>query len=137
MVDEILLAVLFSLINPDSLQHLILVGDERQLPPIGIGRPFADIIFNFKRKDLENNIIQSNLRFDPSKRLGMLSELFSSEQTPSHIEFEDVLEVPDDSLKVDYFSNSPQLKNILCKILNRAVKVKIVPLFYWSRIRSI
>jgi exodeoxyribonuclease V alpha subunit len=132
MVDEVLLAVLFSLINPDSLEHLILVGDERQLPPIGIGRPFADLIFNLKRKDLEDNLmhLESNLRFDPSKRLGMLSELFSSEETPSHIEFEDVLVVPDDSLEVHYFSDESELKNAVKQILIQAgCKMKDEPLF--------
>jgi len=122
MVDEILLAVLFSLINPDSMKHLIVVGDERQLPPIGVGRPFADLIYHLKHKDLDDNFIhlESNLRFDPSTRLGMLSGLFSSEQTPSHIEFEDALRVSDDSLEVHYFSDAIQLKNVIGKVLGEA-----------------
>ena len=87
MVDEILLAVLFSMINPETLEHLILVGDERQLPPIGVGRPFVDLISYLKQKGLETNLIhlKSNLRFDPSTSLGIFSDLFSGEEELSLI----------------------------------------------------
>jgi len=34
MVDELLLALLLCMLNDGSLEHLVLVGDERQLPPI-------------------------------------------------------------------------------------------------------
>jgi len=121
MVDEVLLAVLFSFINPNVLEHLILVGDEKQLPPIGIGRPFADLIFYLKRKGLEINFIhlESNLRFDPSKSLGMFSELFSGQEQPSPIEIEGVLESHDVSLEANYFSNTTELKTVMEQILSQ------------------
>jgi len=121
MVDEILLAVLFSLVNPETLEHLILVGDERQLPPIGVGRPFVDLIFNLKQKGLETNFIhlESNLRFDPSTRLGMFSELFSGQEQPSPVEIEEVLNRKDDSLEIHYFGNATGLRNVAKQILNQ------------------
>ena len=30
--------------RPEHVQRLILVGDPNQLPPIGVGRPFADLV---------------------------------------------------------------------------------------------
>jgi len=44
MVDLGLIAALFRAINFRTVQRLILVGDPNQLPPIGRGRVFSDII---------------------------------------------------------------------------------------------
>jgi hypothetical protein len=41
LTEEMLAATLGAL---DGVKRLILVGDQRQLPPIGTGRPFADIV---------------------------------------------------------------------------------------------
>ena len=84
MGDEVLLAMLFSLVNMDELEHLILVGDEKQLAPIGLGRPFIDFLFHMKKRSMESNYIklESNLRFKPDSTLGTLSEIFSEDKTP-------------------------------------------------------
>ncbi|MEN3016350.1 MAG: AAA family ATPase [Candidatus Methanosuratincola petrocarbonis] len=122
MIDEILLAVLFCMINPEALEHLFLVGDERQLPPIGVGRPFVDLSFYLKQKGLDTNIIhlKSNLRFDPSTSLGVFSDLFSGQEEPSPTEVEDVLNQKDESLERYYFSNSEELRNVIKQILTQA-----------------
>lgn len=44
MIDLDLLATLFKAINWTSVQRLIFIGDPNQLPPIGRGKVFADII---------------------------------------------------------------------------------------------
>jgi len=44
MLTEDQLAATLDALDPSSVQRLILVGDPRQLPPIGAGRPFADLI---------------------------------------------------------------------------------------------
>ena len=46
-------ATLLDALEKDQITRLILVGDPNQLPPIGPGRPFADII-----KWLKNNAPQ-------------------------------------------------------------------------------
>ena len=54
MVDLPHLALLFRALEvhqPGSIRRVILVGDENQLPPIGCGRPFHDIIA-FIREDV-------------------------------------------------------------------------------------
>ena len=44
MLTEDQLAATLDAIETTSVERLILVGDPRQLPPIGAGRPFADIV---------------------------------------------------------------------------------------------
>ena len=50
LTEEQLAAVLDALTN---VERLILVGDPRQLPPIGTGRPFVDIVSHLAPPDLE------------------------------------------------------------------------------------
>jgi exodeoxyribonuclease V alpha subunit len=51
MVDVRLLATLFRAIAWDTVRRLILVGDHHQLPPIGPGRPFYDLIAEMRVAD--------------------------------------------------------------------------------------
>jgi len=44
MLTEDQLAAALDALDPAAVQRLILVGDPRQLPPIGAGRPFVDVI---------------------------------------------------------------------------------------------
>ena len=44
MLTEDQLAAALDALDPATVQRLILVGDPRQLPPIGAGRPFVDMI---------------------------------------------------------------------------------------------
>lgn len=53
MLTEEMLATLFDCFSK-GVQRIILVGDHRQLPPIGAGRPFLDIINYLKPTDLEH-----------------------------------------------------------------------------------
>ncbi len=52
MLTEEMLAAVFQ--HLDGVERLILVGDYRQLPPIGAGRPFFDIINYIKSKNIDN-----------------------------------------------------------------------------------
>lgn len=54
MIDLELLAALFKSINWNSISRLILVGDPYQLPPIGRGKVFAEII-EWLQKDYPEN----------------------------------------------------------------------------------
>lgn len=44
MIDLTLMAALFRAIDWHAIQRLILVGDPAQLPPIGVGKVFADVV---------------------------------------------------------------------------------------------
>lgn len=63
MLDLTLAAALFRAINWTSAQRLILVGDPNQLPPIGRGRVFADVI-HWLGEDQPESLatLQNNLR---------------------------------------------------------------------------
>jgi hypothetical protein len=54
MLTEEMMAALLESIS--GVHRLIFVGDPRQLPPIGAGRPFADIIARLREEDIENRI---------------------------------------------------------------------------------
>jgi hypothetical protein len=52
MLTEEMTAALLEALS--GVHRLIFVGDPRQLPPIGAGRPFADIITRLQPKDIES-----------------------------------------------------------------------------------
>jgi len=54
MIDLALFATLFRSINWNSVQRLILVGDPNQLPPIGRGKVFSDVVDWMKSKSPDN-----------------------------------------------------------------------------------
>lgn len=126
MVDEVLLVRLFSMIDCNTLQHLILVGDENQLPPIGVGRPFTDVLYYLKSKELESNYIclRTNLRFSPHTKLGKLAEIFSQSKCFSPIEVKQILEETDNTLEIYYFSNLEELKNRISTILHKIAGIE-------------
>ena len=83
MLDLNKLSLLFSIIRfTDKYpKRIILVGDENQLPPIGFGKPFHDII-NFvqcKDKYVKNHYINlvSNCRQENDEKILMLAEAFT------------------------------------------------------------
>ena len=49
MLTEEMLAALIQALK--GVHRLILIGDPRQLPPIGAGRPFVDVIKHRSRRD--------------------------------------------------------------------------------------
>lgn len=126
MIDEVLLSALFAMINADNLKHLIVVGDEKQLPPIGAGRPFVDTIFQLKRTGMERNYIrlESNLRFDTTARIGYLAEIFGGNKSPHPHEIADALAKNDSTLEIHYFSSDQELKESVRKVLNSIGKPK-------------
>ena len=63
MLDLALFATLFKAINWNSIQRLILVGDPNQLPPIGKGKVFSEIIEWLRHNFTENlGVLNINVR---------------------------------------------------------------------------
>jgi hypothetical protein len=61
-----------------GMDRLILVGDPRQLPPIGAGRPFLDIVTRLAPKDIETK--------EPGKRVGPgYAELTIQRRAPGEV----------------------------------------------------
>jgi hypothetical protein len=81
MVDLQKLAVLFSVMEIEKIKRIIMVGDENQLPPIGFGRPYYDIIQFIKSKDEyrdENYIrLKTNCRQELDQTVLDLADVFA------------------------------------------------------------
>ncbi len=74
MIPIDLLATLFRAIDFNGVRRLVLMGDPNQLPPIGPGRPFSDLITWFDRDDARRKrLIRLTLRgrFESATSLGL------------------------------------------------------------------
>jgi exodeoxyribonuclease V alpha subunit len=82
MVDLDEMATLFAILSlsgPKSVKRVILVGDENQLPPIGCGRPFYDLIefFRSNRETSEKVIrLQTNCRQQFDEKILRFADIF-------------------------------------------------------------
>jgi len=63
MLDLPLLATFFRAVNWNAVQRLIFVGDPNQLPPIGTGKAFADLI-DWLRQEMPEHVgeLKTNMR---------------------------------------------------------------------------
>lgn len=136
MVDLSLMAAFFRAVNWNSVQRLILVGDPNQLPPIGTGRVFADLI-DWLRADLPEHVgqLETNMRLRINELSGAgtgileLAELYtrrSLEETKSedhHAQEEEMLartqeggNVAND-LRVLYWKTTDELELLLLQTI--------------------
>lgn len=76
MLTESQLASLISCLK--GVSRIILVGDPQQLPPIGPGRPFVDIVNYIKPKNIDNNF--------PKVEKGFIELTINNRQKESGIE---------------------------------------------------
>lgn len=132
MLDLNMLATLFRAINWTAVQRLIFVGDPNQLPPIGVGKVFADNL-DWLKSDLPDNIgeLKINMRQIENRLTGQgtgildLANVFERNQLEEEksaereIHEEKILtkiqtggEV-DADLRVLYWDNTDQLEQIL------------------------
>jgi exodeoxyribonuclease V alpha subunit len=87
MIDLSLFATLFRSINWNSVQRLILVGDPNQLPPIGRGKVFSDVIewlksecpANLGKLNINVRQLENKVKGDGNGILD-LAEIFIQEQ---------------------------------------------------------
>lgn len=68
MIDQSLMATLFRAINWNTVQRIIFVGDPNQLPPIGYGKVFADLIDWLPEEN--KGVLKENLRQRENKLEG-------------------------------------------------------------------
>ncbi len=121
MIDLSLFATLFRSINWNSIQRLILVGDPNQLPPIGRGKVFADVI-EWMNKNCPDNLgkLDINVRQlenkakDAGNGILELAEIFIQENQTD-----------------DKFDKSKQ-ETILKKIQQGDVIDKDLSVHYWK-----
>lgn len=125
MVDEALFATLLSLIDLSKLEHLIIFGDEKQLPPIGVGHPLVDLVYYLRANNKDSNSnsnyieLRTNLRFPKSSSIEALSNLFRDDETPLIEDVTEILENPDETLDIVFFESYEDLISSIAKILLR------------------
>lgn len=134
MIDLSLFATLFRSINWNSVQRLILVGDPNQLPPIGRGKVFSDVIEWMKTSSPDNlGKLDINVRQLENKAKGdgngilELAEIFiqekQSEENFDKAKQEQILKrvqqggVIDKDLSVHYWKEMDELELMLKSII--------------------
>lgn len=140
MVDLKDLAVLFSLIDIEKdeaeeqtgkhkIKRIILVGDERQLPPIGYGKPFFDSIdFVVTKKEYEDNYIrlETNCRQEYDEKILALAEIFGDRNRY----YEEMLDQISnggqisDGFNVEIWKNSEQLSSEIDTCLQSLIGIE-------------
>ena len=115
MVDEVLMALLSSIVDTYSLEHLIIVGDNNQLPPIGLGKPFIDIIDFLNEKYGEKFIVNLTqpIRFSTSTGIWAFSQAIACIDYPIN----DIERYVDETFKIEYFLDENDLKEKIRQIL--------------------
>lgn len=130
MIPIDLLATLFKAIDFNQVKRLILVGDANQLPPIGPGRPFIDIIkWLESSKEREKHIARliQRVRHDKSESQALkLADAFLGEES-SPGDDEILSEVArckvKGDLEVHFWNNEEELFEILDKTLKKNLRL--------------
>ena len=120
MIPMDLLGVLFRALDLNQVRRLIFVGDPNQLPPIGPGRPFADIIGwldadNERQKCLTTLIERARQEKKDSLSLKLADGYLQAEPTPHDDEMLSRVakrEVEGD-LEVHFWESPEHLKELL------------------------
>ena len=133
LTEEMLAALIESLAGVD---RLILVGDQRQLPPIGAGRPFVDVITNLKPKQFPNGFprvgpsyaeLTVPRRQDVDDRDGLdIAEWFGGDPGPSHDSVFEILSGHrlSDTVEVFHWESDDDLKNLLPDVLAKQLRFR-------------
>lgn len=87
MIPIDLLATLFRAIDFNEVKRLVLIGDPNQLPPIGPGRPFLDIIAWLQKNGQTDSVcrLEERARFEDRESQALrLSDAFTRESVSSN-----------------------------------------------------
>lgn len=133
MVDLAKLKVLLSIFkhNQKYPKRVIMVGDENQLPPIGFGKPFSDIVTSIlsKEKTAEQHYIHltTNCRQENDSRIVKLADAF----TDKHRYYEEALEIAhkegkiSDGLYIYKWRDRQELESCLLTATNSIADVEL------------
>lgn len=123
MVDVELFATLFRAVRWSGVRRLILVGDYHQLPPIGPGRPFYDLVAQCRRDEQEGcgfrgilSELRKNYRAeDEGSRAIRLASSFADRQRNEDPQlWADVAQGKDEGdLRIRYWTDAEELHALL------------------------
>ena len=132
MVDLEKLAVLFKAINWKRIERLIMCGDVNQLPPIGLGKPFFDIIQYLKNDPQYKdggfvNYLNVNCRQILSdSKAAKLAEVFKSSEEEDPFWEEMILKVingyDEGDLKVTYWEDEMDLPGLIYEEIDKIAR---------------
>ncbi|QXE87400.1 ATP-dependent RecD-like DNA helicase [Geomonas nitrogeniifigens] len=134
MIDVRLFAALLRAIDMENVERVILVGDYNQLPPIGPGKIFYDLIQYFKKDDARSSKHLVELRYNWRQAQGSKASVLASH-------YAKVPEIPDENifaelamgaydqgnqannadLIIEYWKDEVDLENKLPKVLSLAI----------------
>lgn len=140
MIDLELMAALFRAIQWNTIQRIIFIGDVNQLPPIGIGKIFSDIINYLRENHPESlGVLRSNLRQVENKIknkgtsiLGLANVYINVKDTQSKEEKLDEEEIlkkvqeggdVDKDLRIVFWKDSEDLKKSLIDTINEHMEL--------------
>lgn len=134
MVDLPHLALIFRALEvhqPGSIRRVILVGDENQLPPIGCGRPFYDIIA-YLREDSsreQRNLVRltTNCRQQQDKTVLDAAHLFAGKNRYYTDLYEELLSGGEISpfLNVRYWEDAAELRDQVDEFIDTVLDAAI------------
>jgi exodeoxyribonuclease V alpha subunit len=132
MIDLEKLAVLFKAINWGKVERLILAGDVNQLPPIGLGKPFFDIIQYLKNDMMYKeggfvNYLNINCRqILKDSQAARLASVFKSTEEEDPFWEEMLLEILDGynngDLEVAYWEDELSLPELIYEKIDQTAK---------------
>jgi hypothetical protein len=125
MLTEEMLAAIFDACR--NAKRIILVGDPNQLPPIGAGTPFYDIVERFKNseKNYAHLDIQHRQADTDGRRLDLeLSKLFTDDQYKEVSEtiFDDISK-NNTNIEFVKFDNAEQLQGKLLEVIVKVTEM--------------
>ena len=131
MVDVSLLATLFKAINWNRVKRLIFVGDYHQLPPIGPGRPFYDIIKHLRKSEDKGNKqiseLEYNFRIKKGSKVIALAKSFAKEPEYNESDLFKKIALAEelDDLKVVFWEDDSDLYIKVLERLNKLIESEI------------
>lgn len=133
MVDVTLMGTLFEAVDWHSVRRLILVGDHYQLPPIGPGRPFFDLISHLEAADADTNAgnpysgrlneLTHNYRVaDGSRAIALANGFARQGEADEPLIWASLAKGEDQGdLRVRFWQDSQELQDLLCTEVERLV----------------
>lgn len=105
MIETMLFATVLKALKMGEIDRLILVGDYNQLPPIGPGKVFFDLIKYLKKEDARANKCLVELHFNWRQKEGSKASVLASH-------FAKVSEVPDEDIFKEIELNEFDINNV-------------------------
>ena len=137
MLTEEMLAATLQNLDTMKIDRIILVGDYRQLPPIGAGRPFFDIIQFIKPTNIDQEEVKVKksyieLTVATGRQVGMnrldkdFATLFSGKnyQEDSEQIISNVMDGKSDHIKFYRWENESEFEKLLFEVLEKELSIK-------------